>query len=116
MTADEPKLAWAATRRGLAETIATIEVVLPGSVVTRRMRCGKTNCACHTDVDRRHGPYHQWTRTVDGTTVTRYLNDEQLQRYQPWFDNARRLKQLVADLETASIAAVEQDAGWTTSS
>lgn len=51
-TTDETALGWAATRRGLAETIATIDVVLPGSVVTRRMRCGKTNCACRTDDDR----------------------------------------------------------------
>lgn len=48
--------------------------------------------------------------------MTRYLNDEQLRRYQGGFDNARRLKQLVTDLETASIAAVERDAGWTTNS
>ena len=29
-------------------------------------------------------------------------------RYQPWFDNARRLKDLVAKLEIASVHAVEQ--------
>ena len=34
--------------------------------------------------------------------------EPQLTRYQPWFDNARRLKDLVAKLEIASVHAVEQ--------
>ena len=34
--------------------------------------------------------------------------ESQLTRYQPWFDNARRLKDLVAKLEIASVHAVEQ--------
>ena len=43
-----------------------------------------------------HGPYIQRTRTVNGKTVTRFLTEEQLARYQPWSDNARRLKDLRA--------------------
>lgn len=54
-----------------------------------------------------HGPYTQWTRTVRGTTVTKLLTDEQLARYQPWFDNSRRLKGLVAKLEIVSLQAIE---------
>jgi hypothetical protein len=100
---------WAATRRGLADELGTIEGVLPGSVVVRQMRCGKPGCACKGDPPTLHGPYIQWTRTVDGKTVTRLLNQEQLARYQPWFDNARRLKELVAKLEILSIHAVEEE-------
>lgn len=48
-----------------------------------------------------------------GKTVTRFLTTEQLARYQPWFDNARRLKDLVAKLETASVHALEQTEGPT---
>jgi len=114
MTDNKPFVAWAATRRGLADAIGEIDAVLPGSVVTRRMSCGKTNCACHTDPDRRHGPYHQWTRTVDGKTVTRYLTQDQLDRWQPWFDNTRRLRELIANLETASVHAIEDAEGWAT--
>jgi hypothetical protein len=33
-------------------------------------------------------------------------------RYQPWFDNARRLKDLIAKLEAASLAAAAQTEGW----
>jgi len=50
----------------LAAALADIDGVLPGSVVTRHMRCGKATCACKTDPTALHGPYIQWTRTVDG--------------------------------------------------
>jgi hypothetical protein len=107
MTDQEAKRPWETTRQALAAALADIDGVLPGSVVTRHMRCGKATCACKTDPTALHGPYIQWTRTVDGKTVTRYLSQTQLARYQPWFDNARRLKDLLAKLEIASIHAVE---------
>ncbi len=73
------------------------------------MRCGKAACACKADPPALHGPYIQWTRTVDGKTVTRFLSEEQLARYQPWFDNARRVKELVAMLEVASVHTLETE-------
>jgi len=100
---------WAATRQGIATELASVVGVLPGSVVVRHMRCGKAGCACAADPPALHGPYNQWTRTEDGKTVTRYLSDEQLARYQSWFDNARRLKDLVAKLEIASVHAIEAE-------
>lgn len=100
---------WAATRRGLAAELSHIDGVLPGSVIVRHMRCGKPGCACKADPPTLHGPYIQWTRTVDGKTVTRFLSEEQLARYQPWFDNARRLKELLAKLQIASVHALESE-------
>jgi hypothetical protein len=110
--AEAPK-PWAATRRALAEAMAEIDGVLPGSVVVRHVRCGKNRCACRADPPALHGPYIQWTRTVAGKTVTRLLSEEQLARHQGWFDNARRLKELTAKLQIASVHAVEQSEGWT---
>jgi hypothetical protein len=104
---------FAATRAALAERLAEIDGLLPGSVVVRRMRCGKAGCACKADPPVLHGPYIQWTRTVSGKTVTKYLSEEQLGRYKAWFDNARQLKDLVAKLEIASLAAIESAEGWT---
>jgi hypothetical protein len=98
---------FAATRKALAEALAEIDGLLPGSVVVRLMRCGKPSCACKAEPPALHGPYTQWTRTVAGKTVTKLLTDEQLARYQPWFDNSRRLKDLVAKLEIASLQAIE---------
>jgi hypothetical protein len=100
---------WAATRRGLATELGQIDGVLPGSVIRRHMRCGKPGCACKADPPALHGPYIQWTRTVDGKTVTRFLTEDELARYQSWFDNARRLRELVAKLEIASVHALEAE-------
>ena len=107
MTKPAPKPPFAATRKALAEALAEIDGLLPGSVVVRHMPCGKNGCACKADPPVLHGPYIQWTRTVNGKTVTRYLSQDQLDRYQPWFDNARRLKDLVAKLEIVSLQAFE---------
>ena len=111
MDRDTPTLPYAATRKALAEAIADIDGLLPGSVVVRHMRCGKQRCACKADPPALHGPYIQWTRTVSGKTITRFLTEEQLARYQPWFDNARRLKDLLAKLEAASLHALERGRG-----
>ena len=63
---------------------------LPGTITIRRARCGKPRCACAADPPALHGPYIQWTRTVNGKTVTRLLSPDQYQAYAPWFANARR--------------------------
>ena len=115
MPGRESHMPWEATRRGLAVELAGIDGVLPGSVVRRYMRCGKPGCACRHDPPTLHGPYIQWTRTVDGKTVTRYLSEDQLARYQEWFDNARRVKEIIAKLEIASLHAVTQSEAIVTS-
>lgn len=96
----------------LAAELAGFDHALPGSLLLRWMRCGKTSCRCKADPPTLHGPYHQWTRTVAGRTVTKILSAEQAGRYQPWFDNARRLRELITDLEARSLRALEQAEGW----
>jgi uncharacterized protein DUF6788 len=103
-------------RRQILDEIASLGYCLPGSVVERSSRCGNPNCRCHTDAAYRHGPYRSWTRKVAGKTVTRNLSDDQLRRYQDWFDNDRRLKTLVAELEELSITIADQAEGWPTKS
>jgi hypothetical protein len=57
-------------------------------------------------------PLHQWTRKVDGRTVTKVLSPEQRERYQPWFENARRLRTLIAELEALSLHTIEDAEHW----
>lgn len=83
--------------------------MLPGSVIRRFTRCGRAGCRCTADPPRPHGPYWSWTRKVANKTVTRYLSDEQWADYGPWFDNARRLRELAGELEAASLAAFDAD-------
>ncbi len=83
--------------------------MLPGSIVERRTRCGHSNCGCHADPPRLHGPYWQWIRKVAAKTICRRLNAEQGDDYQAWIDNDRRLRELLARLEALGAAALEAD-------
>ena len=92
--------------------LADLSYALPGTVADRMTRCGYANCRCHADPPQLHGPYHQWTRKKDGRTSTRILTDDQLADYQPWFDNHRRLRALIAELEALSLDIAEADPRW----
>jgi hypothetical protein len=99
-------------RRELIDQITRIGFVLPGTLNVAMNRCGKPNCACHADPPRLHGPYITWTRKVAGKTVTRRLTPEQADRYRPWFDDNRKLRQLIAELEALSLTTAEEAEGW----
>jgi len=96
----------------IARELAEGGFALPGTLTERRTRCGRANCRCHADPPVLHGPYHQWTRKAGGKTVTRLLTDDQLADYQPWFDNQRRLRALLAELEALSLAITDADPRW----
>ena len=85
---------------------------LPGTVADRLTRCGHAGCRCHADPPQLHGPYHQWTRKKNGWTATKILTDEQLADYGPWFDNHKRLRELITELEEISLAIAENDPRW----
>jgi hypothetical protein len=99
-------------KRQIVAEIAKLDFCLPGSLVERTTRCGTPTCRCHTDPDRRHGPYPSWIRKVDAKTVTRTLNASQAERYRAWFDNTRRLRQLVNELQALSVREIEHAEGW----
>lgn len=93
----------------ITREIAGLGFVLPGTVLHRQARCGKPSCRCHADPPQPHPPFWSWTRKVDGKTITRRLTEAQLCDYQPWFDNARRLRQLITELEDLSLQALSHD-------
>jgi hypothetical protein len=92
--------------------LAELGPCLPGSVVVRTGRCGKAACKCRATPPQLHGPFRSWTRKVANKTVTRLLSESQLADYQVLFDNHRRLKALVKELEDLSLAIVEADLRW----
>jgi uncharacterized protein DUF6788 len=95
----------------IAET-AQAGFILPGTLTERMTRCGYPGCRCRADPPQLHGPYHQWTRKIGGKTVTRLLTDDQLADYQPWFDNQRRLRALISELENLSQEIADNDPRW----
>ncbi len=99
-------------RAAIQAALGQIGFTLPGSITIRRTRCGKPRCACKADPPALHGPYIQWTRTVNGKTVTRTLTQAQYETYASWFANARRLRTLAAELEALSLQEIARAEGW----
>lgn len=99
-------------RRQIIAEIAKLDFCLPGSLVDRTTRCGTPTCRCHTDPERRHGPYPSWIRKVDAKTVTRTLSATQAERYRAWFENTRRLRELVGELQALSVEVITETEGW----
>jgi len=100
-------------RRQIAGEIAGLGLCLPGSLADRMTRCGSPRCRCHSDPSQLHGPYPSWIRKIGTKTVTRTLSPAQAERYRPLFDNTKRLRELISELETLSAEVVEQAEGWT---
>lgn len=88
--------------RELLKEITEIGFIRTGSVASRYNYCGKTNCRCHGDPPRPHGPYWQWTAKVDGKTVNRRLSDREVELYQEWIGNDRRLRALIDELRAVA--------------
>jgi hypothetical protein len=101
-----------AERLRIVDELGQLGFTLPGSITIRTVTCGRATCGCATDPEQRHGPYIQWSRTVKGRTVSKMLTPQQLERYQPWIDNGRRLRELAQQLETLSIGALHDAEGW----
>lgn len=108
----EPNQADEQAQAALAGRLAEVGFALPGTLLEVAHVCGKPNCRCAGDPPRPHGPYYRWTRKIDGKTVTRRLTAEQMARYGKWFENAKRIRALVAELEELSLRVAERDEDW----
>jgi hypothetical protein len=90
----------AAARSGLA---------LPGTLTRRFTRCSRPGCKCVGEPPALHGPYWSWTRKINNKTVTRYLSEEEIDDYQSFFDNAKRLRALLAEIEALSLTVIDDE-------
>jgi hypothetical protein len=99
-------------RREIAAEMARIGYCLPGSLVEQMRTCSTPGCRCHSDPHLLHGPYRLWTRKVAGKTLTKALTGEQYERYRVWIDNARRLHELVSELEQLGVVAMADEQDW----
>lgn len=92
-----------------AELAAAAGPALPGTLTVRSYACGKPRCRCHDDPPQLHGPYAEWTRKIEGKTVTRRLTPDQLAAWQPLFDNARKIRGLLAAIQDLTLQAIGAD-------
>ena len=90
-----------------AEITAAAGPALPGTLTVRAYACGKPNCRCHADPPRLHGPYAEWTRKIGGRTITRRLTPAELADWQPLFDNAKKIRALLAELQDLTLEIIE---------
>jgi len=93
--------------RLLAQKIGPIGPVLKGSVSASYTRCGKPNCSCQEEPPQLHGPYWQWSTSVDGKTVSRRLSDDERNLYQEWVDNRKRLEAVIQDMHALTLDAAD---------
>lgn len=107
-----PSAADRAMQERIVADLGSVEFALPGTILERRVRCGKKGCHCRADPPQLHGPYYQWTRKVAGKTETRLLSAAQMARYGPWFENAKRLRNLTTKLEALSLEIAESAEDW----
>ena len=105
----EPSPAQRAARDQIAAQLAQAGFALPGTLTVRAYACGKPGCRCHADPPRLHGPYAEWTRKIGGKTITRRLNPAELAEYQPLFDNAKKLRTLLSELQDLTLQVIETD-------
>ncbi len=102
----EPSPAQQAARDRIAAELAATGFALPGTLTVRAYACGKPGCRCHADPPRLHGPYAEWTRKIGGKTITRKLTPAELADYQPPFDNARKLRSLLSELQDLTLEII----------
>jgi hypothetical protein len=105
----EPSPDQQAARDRIATELAAAGFALPGTLTVRAYACGKPSCRCHAQPPRLHGPYAEWTRKIGGKTVTRRLSPAELTEYQPLFDNAKKLRALLAELQDLTLEIIEAD-------
>ena len=74
-----------------------------------RLPVRQPRCRCHADPPQLHGPYAEWTRKIGGKTITRRLTDDELAAWQPLFDNAKKLRALLAELQDLTLQLIQPD-------
>jgi len=90
----------------LKSELAKIDYFSKGTVLARRVKCGKPQCACSSDPSKRHGPYYQWTYEAGGKTVNVRLNAETAPLIHSAAKQYRKVKSIMTRLEKVSRQAL----------
>ena len=78
--------------RALATELSDVGFIWTGTIQRRTLTCGKSQCACHKDLQHRHGPYAYWTTKEGNRTVAQLLTDVEADLYEEWVENRRKLE------------------------
>ncbi len=94
--------------RALAKKLAEIGPVLKGSVVPRYTPCGNPKCRCNADPPQLHGPYWQWSTAVNGKTVNRRIDPDDVPLLLEWIDNRKRVEAILAQMHELALTATDR--------
>lgn len=95
LSSENPLGPYERQHRELAERLARIGFLWPGSVSRRYLTCGNPRCACRTKPEARHGPYFYWSTKKAGKTVSRKLSPEEAEVISQWIENRKELTRLI---------------------
>ena len=103
-----PSLPASAQRfRQAQQELLRLDYFFKGTVLKRMMKCGQSQCACHRDATKRHGPYFEWTYKANGKTVNVKLSPQAAPLYQAATKHCK-LKAILARMERVSRTALAQ--------
>lgn len=106
-TAEQRLASYENRYRQLAGQLADIGMISAGTLTRRYTRCTSPGCKCRADPPQPHGPYWQWTRKIDGKTVTRRLSTAEAKLYREWITNDRQLRRIIDQMRTTAAKAAE---------
>jgi septin family protein len=90
----------------LVDQLGRIGLVLPGTITTRKI----IGQASKKQIDRKkYGPYYQWTKKVNGKTITVNLSEAQVDLFQKAVDNNRKFEQILSEMRQISIQRLENE-------
>jgi len=90
----------------LADQLSRMGLVLPGTI-TERTIIGQGS---KKQMDRKkYGPYYQWTRKINGKTITVNLSKAQVDLFRKAIDNNRKSEQILSEMRRISIQRLENE-------
>lgn len=78
--------------------INKIGFICQGSITERWLTCGTPSCSCHTNPDKRHGPYYQLSWKENKKTVSRFIAQEHVPLFRKWIENRKNLMAAVDEM------------------
>ena len=107
MLSESEKESFLRQYQSLATALTQIGYIRRGSLLKRFTVCGSPTCACRDNPPILHGPYYQWTRKVEGKTVTVRLTKDKAALLAGWIANGRQLDRIVSQMESPSMRVTE---------
>jgi hypothetical protein len=96
--------------RALKQEFQQLEYFCKGTLLKRMMKCGKTQCSCRQDPEKRHGPYFEWTYKAKGKTINVKLTRDVMPMFRAASHQYRKLRSLLNRLEALSQTVLRHQA------